>query len=162
LPYDKNDPFKEPLDPASNQCIPVETKNHSYDDGKGHKLSGHWIIPTGIKTYRSSITSQLQIQDSMCLHFSAPHVHPFATNIFIFDKTTHKIVFNCKVSNYKNKIGLSKIEPFSSEEGVWLYQNHEYELVLTTNNTSKINQDMMGSMFLFFYDLELNTKIKKY
>lgn len=55
LPYDKNDPFKEPTDPASNQCIPVETKNHSYDDGSGNKLSGHWVIPTG-KT-RTAATS---------------------------------------------------------------------------------------------------------
>lgn len=161
LPYDQNDPFKEPLDPASNQCIPVETKNHSYEDGKGNKLSGHWIIPRGIKTYRSSITGQLQIKDSLRLHFSAPHVHPFATNIFVFDKTAGKILFTCDVSNYKTKIGLSKIETFSSTKGIWLYQNHEYELVITTNNTSKTNQDMMGSMFLFFYDQELDNAIKK-
>ena len=161
LPYDENNPFKQPLDPATNQCIPVETKNHSYEDGKGHKFSGHWIIPAGVKTYRSSITAQLQIQDSLRLHFSAPHVHPFATNIFVFDKTAGQVIFNCKISNYKNKIGLSTIETFSSEEGIWLYQNHEYELVLTSNNTTKTNQDMMGSMFLFFYDQELDAKIKK-
>ena len=71
------------------------------------------------------------------------------------------MIFNCKVTNLKNRIGLSKIETFSSDDGVWLYQNHEYELILTTNNTSKINQDMMGSMFLFFYDKELNDKINK-
>ncbi|MEO8516085.1 MAG: hypothetical protein ABI426_05035 [Flavobacterium sp.] len=161
LPYDKNDPFKEPLDPASNQCIPVETKNHSYDDGKGNMLSGHWVIPRGIKTYRSSITDQLQIKDSLRLHFSAPHVHPFATAISVFDKTTNKTIFTCKVTNYKNKIGITKIEPYSSETGVWLYQNHEYELVLNVDNTSKIEQDMMGSMFLFFYDAELDAKISR-
>lgn len=161
LPYDKNNPYKCPLDPASNQCIPVETKNHSYDDGKGNMLSGHWVIPFGIKTYRSSITKQLQIKDSLRLHFSAPHVHPFATNIAIFDKTTNKTIISCQVTNYKNKIGLAKIESFSSETGIWLYANHEYELVLTTNNTSKIDKDMMGSMFLFFYDAELDSKINK-
>ncbi len=161
LPYDKTDPFRSPLDPASNQCIPVETKNHSYADAKGNMLSGHWVIPVGEKKYSSSITNQLQIKDSLRLHFSAPHVHPFATNIGIYDKTLKKMIFNCKVTNLKNRIGLSKIETFSSDDGVWLYQNHEYELILTTNNTSKINQDMMGSMFLFFYDKELNDKINK-
>jgi len=159
LPYDKIDPFKGPLDPASNQCIPVETKNHSYDDGHGNMLSGHWVIPTGIKTYRSSITEQLQIKDSLRLHFSAPHVHPFSTTISVFDKTENKTVFTCKIINLENKIGLSKIEPFSSEAGIWMYGNHEYEMVLTTNNTSKVDQDMMGSMFLFFYDAELDAKI---
>ena len=159
LPYDKINPFKSPLDPASNQCIPVETKNHSYTDSKGNSLSGHWVIPFGKKVYRSTITEQLQIKDSLRLHFSAPHVHPFATNIGIYDKTLGKMVFNCKITNLSNKIGLSKIKTFSSKTGVWLYQNHEYELVLTTNNTTKNDQDMMGSMFLFFYDQELDDSL---
>lgn len=161
LPFDKHDPFKGPLDPASNQCIPVETKNHTYCDKAGNMLSGHWVIPSGIKTYRSSITEQLQIKDSARLHFSAPHVHPFATSISIVDKTENKTLFSCKVTNYQNKIGLQNIETFSSEKGIWLYENHEYELVMTCNNTSKTDQDMMGSMFLFFYDSELDKKISK-
>jgi len=161
LPFDKNDPFKGPLDPGSNECIPVETKNHTYCDKNGNMLSGHWVIPTGTKTYRSSISEQLQIKDSSRLHFSAPHVHPFATSISIFDKTNNKTIFTCKVSNYKHKIGLQNIQTFSSEKGVWLYGNHEYELVMTTDNTSKTDQDMMGSMFLFFYDSELDKKLPK-
>lgn len=161
LPFDKHDPFKGPLDPASNQCIPVETKNHTYCDKAGNMLSGHWVIPSGIKTYRSSITEQLQIKDSARLHFSAPHVHPFATSISVVDKTENKTLFTCKVTNYQNKIGLQNIETFSSENGIWLYENHEYELVMTCNNTSKTDQDMMGSMFLFFYDKELDRTISK-
>ena len=64
------------------------------------------------------------------------------------------------MTNHKNKIGLSNITPFSSESGIWMYQNHEYELVLEVNNTTKIDQDMMGSMFLFFYDEELDAILK--
>ncbi len=45
---------------------------------------------------------------------------------------------------------------FSSESGVWMMQNHSYELVLEVNNTTTIDQDMMGSMFLFFYDEEFD------
>ncbi|KGO84099.1 hypothetical protein IP98_00512 [Flavobacterium cauense R2A-7] len=161
LPFDKHDPFKGPLDPASNQCIPVETKNHTYCDKAGNMLSGHWVIPSGIKTYRSSITEQLQIKDSARLHFSAPHVHPFATSISVVDKTENKMLFTCKVTNYTTKIGLQNIETFSSKNGIWLYENHEYELVMTCNNTSKTDQDMMGSMFLFFYDKELDRTISK-
>ncbi len=159
LPYDKYNPYKSPLDPASNQCIPVETKNHSYDDGKGNKLSGHWVIPFSKKLYRSAITNQLQIKDSLRLHFSAPHVHPFATSISVFDVTENKNVFTCKVKNHADKIGISEIETFSSEKGIWFYENHNYDLILETNNTSKNQQDMMGSMFLFFYDKELDEKI---
>ena len=161
LPYDKNDPFKEPLDPGANQCIPVETKNHSYDDGKGNMLSGHWVIPTGKNTYRSSIDGQLQMTDSLRLHAAAIHVHPFATSILIFDKTANKVIFKSNVTNHQKNIGLSKIDAFSSEAGIWMYQNHHYDLVMEVNNTTAIPQDMMGSMFLFFYDAELDGILNK-
>lgn len=160
LPYDQNDPFKEPLDPASNQCIPVETKNHSYPDGKGNMLSGHWVIPKGRKTYQSSIDSQLQMKDSLRLHAAAVHVHPFTTSITLLDKTTHEIIFKSNVINHNGLIGLTKIDAFSSEEGIWMYANHHYILTMDVNNTTTIEQDMMGSMFLFFYDAELDQKIK--
>jgi hypothetical protein len=155
LPYDKYDPYKSPTDPGADFCIPVETKNHSYDDGSGNKLSGHWVIPTGKNTYRSNINQQLEIKDSLRLHAAAIHVHPFATRIMLFNKTTQKPVFISKVTNHQNSIGLTNIENFSSKEGIWLYENQEYEIVLDVNNTSKENQDMMGSMFLFFYDKEM-------
>ncbi len=161
LPYDKKDPYKTPLDPASNQCIPVETKNHSYEDAKGNMLSGHWVIPVGKNTYRSDINSQLQIKDSLRLHAAAIHVHPFANALSIIDKTSKKVIFTSHMTNHKDKIGLSNIEQYCSETGIWLYANHEYELVLEVNNTTSIPQDMMGSMFLFFYDAELDAILKK-
>ena len=157
LPYDKTDPYKSPLDPGKDYCIPVETKNHSYDDGKGNKLSGHWVIPVGKHTYRSAINTQLQIEtDSIRLHAAAVHVHPFATALTLWDKTANKAIFKSNIINHHGTIGLSKIDALSSETGIWMYQNHDYELVLEVNNTTTIDQDMMGSMFLFFYDQELD------
>ena len=162
LPFNQSDPYKSPLDPGTNQCIPVETKNHTYEDGKGNKLSGHWVIPVGKKVYRSSVTNQLQIEkDSLRLHAAAIHVHPFATSIALFDTTLHQNIFLSKIINHTGKIGLNSIDPFSSEEGIWLFKNHEYEIVLTVDNTSSKSQDMMGSMFLFFYDQELDYLLNK-
>jgi len=161
LPYDKFDPYKQPTDPGTNQCIPVETKNHSYDDGQGNKRSGHWVVPKGTYTYRSVINQQLQIQDSLRLHAAAIHVHPFATQISLYDKTAQQNIFSSKIINHKKNIGLTSIEPFSSALGIWLYKNHEYEIVLEVNNTTAVNQDMMGSMFLFFYDKELDSILQK-
>jgi hypothetical protein len=120
LPYNQYDPYKSPTDPGTDFCIPVETKNHSYEDGKGNKLSGHWVIPKGKNTYRSDINHQLEIKDSLRLHASAIHVHPFATRIMLYNKTTQKPVFVSKITNHKNSIGLTNIENFSSTEGKWL------------------------------------------
>lgn len=161
LPYDKINPYKSPIDPGKDFCIPVETKNHSYQDAKGNVLSGHWVIPVGKNIYKSSIDAQLQLKGSLRLHAAAIHVHPFATSIALYDKTTNTIIFKSKITNHTKNIGLSKIEAFSSESGIWLYQNHEYELILEVNNTTTVNQDMMGSMFLFFYDKELDENIIK-
>ena len=97
----------------------------------------------------------------MRLHAAAIHVHPFATMISLFDKTTHKAIFTSRIVNHKGKIGLTSIEPFSSVEGIWLYKNHDYEIALEVNNTTAIDQDMMGSMFLFFYDKELDNLLQK-
>lgn len=159
IPFDKNDPYKEPLDPNPNQCIPVETKNHTYDDGKGGKLSGHWVIPVGKSSWRSSINAQLQIKDSLRLHAAAVHVHPFSTSLTIFDKTAGKEIFRSTMENYVGKIGLKNVTAFSSEQGVWMYADHEYELRQECENTTGVEQDMMGSMFLFFYDVELEGKL---
>ena len=161
LPFNQYDPYKSPLDPGTNQCIPIETKNHTYDDGHGNKLSGHWVIPVGKNTYRSAVNNQLQLVDSLRLHAAAIHVHPFATQISLFDITANKAIFISKIVNHKVNIGLTSIEPFTSEEGIWLYKNHQYEIVLEVNNTSSIKQDMMGSMFLFFYDKELDALLQK-
>lgn len=161
LPYNIENPYKSPLAPGSNQCVPVDPKYHSYTDAMGQSLSGHWVIPQGKNTYRSSIKDQLQLKDSLRLHYSAIHVHPFATSIALRDVSTGKILFKSTITNFKNKIGLQKVTPFSSIEGIWLYADHDYELVLEVDNTSAIDQDMMGSMFLFFYDKELEDKIKQ-
>ena len=96
------------------------------------------------------------IKDSLRLHSAAIHVHPFATRIMLFNKTTQKPIFVSKVTNHQNSIGLTNIENFTSKEGIWLFANQEYEIVLEVNNTSKEDQDMMGSMFLFFYDEEMD------
>ncbi|PWA04187.1 hypothetical protein [Flavobacterium psychrotolerans] len=161
LPYNKSDPYKSPLDPGKDYCIPVETKNHSYDYGNGNVLSGHWVIPVGKNTYRGGIDGELQIKDSLRLHAAAIHVHPFATSLTLWDKTTKTPIFISKMTNHTNKIGLSNINQFSSEAGVWMYKSHEYELVLEVNNTTQVTQDMMGSMFLFFYDKELDGILNK-
>lgn len=162
LPYDPDQPFKGPTQSNPNMCLPVETKNHSYVDEKGRHRSGHWVIFPGTKTYRYDITQQLQLQDTTTMHHAAVHVHPFAEELVLRDKTNNTILFESKVENHSNKIGLKKVSYFSSEEGLKLFPHHNYELVLTTNNTTNTNQDMMASMFVFLYDKEMAERISLY
>ncbi|WP_282136624.1 hypothetical protein [Seonamhaeicola maritimus] len=98
----------------------------------------------------------------MILHQITPHLHPFAKQFILKDITNNQIIYNCEVKNHSGKIGLSKTPEFSSSKGLKMYPSHEYELILTTNNTTSEPQDMMASMFLFFYDQEMDIKIEAY
>ncbi len=161
IPFDKYDPFKAPLDPAANICIPVEIKNHVYEDENGNKLSGHWVIPPGKKTYKSNVNKMLRLTDSLSLHAATIHVHPFSTSIALYDKTEKKIIFKSNITNHENSIGLTSIESFASVDGVWIYRDHDYELQLEVNNTTQEDKEMMGSMSLFFYDKQLDDILNK-
>jgi hypothetical protein len=162
LPYDSDQPFKNEaakVDPTI--CIPVETKNHNYLANNGQQMSGHWVIFPGKQTYRSRVTDQLQLKEATPLHHIATHLHPFAESLMLKDVTADTIIFNAEAKNHLNKIGLEKIAEFTSQAGIILYPDHEYELILTTNNTSEKPQDMMASMFVALYDSQLDKKISK-
>ncbi|MEY8847265.1 hypothetical protein AB9K26_00495 [Psychroserpens sp. XS_ASV72] len=162
LPYDSDNPFEGPTDNNPNMCLPVETKNHSYVNADGTSLSGHWVIFPGKATYSYDITEQLHLKDSTTLHAAATHLHPFAESLSLRNKTKDSTLFTALAENYKDKIGLKSVSYFSTEEGIMLYPDQDYELVLKTNNTTYVNQDMMASMFLFLYDKEMDEKLKSY
>lgn len=163
LPFDSNKMVKEDqveMDP--NACLPVDTKNHIYLDEAGNPMAGHWVIFPGKITYRSNVTKQLALQDSTSMHHIVVHLHPFAEELSLKDITKDSILFTSKAKNHTGKIGLAKADSFSSVEGVMLYPDHEYQLILTVNNTSGKFQDMMASMFVFLYDEEMDEQIQKY
>ena len=162
LPYDNDKPFQGPTENNPNMCLPVETKNHSYTDENGNHLSGHWVIFKGTETFRYDITQQLQLKDSTSMHHIAVHLHPFAEELKFRDKTNDSTLFVSKAENYKDKIGLKSVSYYSSTEGIMLYPDHDYELVLKTNNTTEQNQDMMASMFVFLYDKEMAEKLETF
>lgn len=162
LPYDADNPFEGPTEANPNMCLPLETGNHSYQNEEGESLSGHWVIFPGKEHYRYDVTHQLQLKDSTTMHHIATHLHPYAETLTLKDNTLDSILFTSEAKNYVDKIGLKNVTSFSSKEGIMLYPNHNYELILETNNTSAINQDMMASMFVFLYDKEMDEKLKAY
>jgi len=163
LPFDTNKlDFRNPEEADPNACLPVDLKNHVYSDEDGNSLTGHWVIFSGRKTYRSNVTKQLGLKDSTKIHHIAVHLHPFAEELSLKDITSDSILFTSTALNFKNKIGLQKADSFSSSKGVLLYPDHEYELILDVNNTTDQLQDMMASMFVFLYDIEMDEQIKQY
>ncbi len=160
LPYDPKNPFRGPTEDHPNSCLPLETKNHSYTYDDGKTYSAHWVVSPGEATYKTNVTNQLQLNEDATLHFIATHLHPFSETLSFRDKTIDSTLFISEAKNHPDRIGLEEITYFSSESGIELYKDHEYELILKTNNTSNSNQDMMGSMFMFLYDREMHERLK--
>ncbi|WP_431158465.1 hypothetical protein [Winogradskyella poriferorum] len=162
FPFDMDNPFVGPTDKLPNACIPVETKNHTYYDDKGNPLSGHWLFSPGRHHYTFNATQQLSIKDSIRLHQITSHLHPFAERLQLVDKTTNTVIYNCESENFEEKIGLKSTPTFTSTEGVWLYENREYEMTLKVNNTTDTDQEMMASMAIFYNDEEMTKKTSAY
>jgi cyclophilin family peptidyl-prolyl cis-trans isomerase len=63
-------------------------------------------------------------------------------------------VFESKAKNPAKGVGLAHVDTYSSDKGVRMYKDHEYELISVYDNTTKENHDSMASAFLGLEDPE--------
>lgn len=151
------------LDPLPG-CVPaLPSLDYLMTNDEGYTFTGHWMVEPGDTIYSSNITRMLNLPFSTTLHYAAAHLHPFAEYLELYDLTDSSTVFISNTKNYdQGRVGLLEIPVFSSEEGVMLYKNHEYELRTRVNNTTEDLQDAMAVMLLYMYDKELDDRISKY
>lgn len=134
-------------------CLPGQNaSDHTYSDGQGRKFTGHWVVPPGRQENRTPVGKLLDLPYDTTVHYIAVHLHPFAESLELLDKTTGKTVFKSKARGFANKIGLDSVEYFSSEAGLPLQQDHDYELISIYNNTNQEPQDSMAVMYLYLLD----------
>ena len=161
LPYDVTDKIDFSDIDSKVRCVIPTGDHHGFNslNEKREPITAFWKVPVGKHTYRSNFTKVLDLDTVVTLHKINSHVHPFATSLALRDITLDTTLFKSLVTNYENRIGLEKITSFSSIEGIKLYPDHEYELVEEVNNTTDSEIEMMGSMFLYFYDYKLDKKL---
>lgn len=153
-PLEVGAPYVECAAPSSDQRFEAENTD-------GEKFTAFWKVPPGKETYINDITSVLNLQKIETVHYINAHAHPYANSLELKDDTTNTTVFKSIITNSIGKKGIEKISSFSSIEGVKMYPNHKYILIQKVDNTSKVEADMMASMFIYFYDEELDLKLKK-
>ena len=127
-----------------------------FKDGSGAELIGHWVVPPGRQVRKKNVTERLQVPFDSTLHFAAVHMHPFAESLELRDLTAGKSVVKCLTRPLAKGIGLEHVDSFSSEEGVPIYKDHQYQLISVYNNTSPVNQDSMAVMYLFVLDSQFH------
>lgn len=157
--YDYKSPNNPNHDENPSLCLPLDLKNHSFNSKDGKPLSSHWILPKGEEHYEFDITYQLYLLEDTRVHAMAAHLHPFATQFTLFDETANEIVYTFDCDNYDEKRGLKNVPVYSSAEGIQLYAEHRYKLILETNNPSDGFSDMMAVLFLYVADAEMDAHL---
>lgn len=133
---------------------PAASHKGRVEDSLGQKFTSHWVIEKGRSEYRTLVTEPLSLQFDTTAHYIAVHLHAFAESMELRDLTADKSLFLSNVRNMEGKVGLEHIEAYSSVEGIPLFKDHDYELIVVYNNTSDQKQDSMAVMILYLLDKE--------
>jgi cyclophilin family peptidyl-prolyl cis-trans isomerase len=140
-------------------CLPGEAVGPDADeDGARHKFAGHWVVKPGRGVNRTPVTQMLNLAYDTMAHYIAVHLHPFAESVELRDLSTGETVYKSEAEGLEDKIGLKRVGYFSSEVGVPLHADHEYELVSTYNNTTSEDQDSAAVMLLYLADRKLQRR----
>jgi hypothetical protein len=143
------------VDPAQHGegCgLGIPAKDNSqevFGDERGRTFTAFWVVPPGREVRTTRATDQLNLPYDTRAHFIAVHLHPFAESLELFDRTAGETVFKSVPEQRSDQVGLARVETFSSEEGVPLYRDHEYDLISVYNNTSKVDRDAMATLLLY-------------
>ncbi len=119
------------------------------EDQFGRKFTGHWKVAPGREVNHTPVTQYLRLPYDTNIHYITVHLHPFAESLELRDLTTKQTVFKSQARGFSDKVGLERVEHYSSPEGIPVYESHEYELVSVYDNTSGSEQDSMAVMFLY-------------
>jgi hypothetical protein len=141
-------------DHGSSCLLSQSASDHEYDDGMGRRFTGHWVVKPGREVNPTLVTKIMALPFDTTVHYIAVHLHPFAESLELRDMTADRTVFKCHAKQFEDRIGLSHVDYFTSEEGIPLYKDHEYELISVYNNTTDEDQDSMAVMLLYLLDKE--------
>lgn len=127
-------------------------KANKVQDRFGRIFSGHWVVKPGREIRHTPVSGYMRVPYDTRAHYIAIHLHPFAVSLELRDVTTGETVFRSEAAAPEGKIGIARVQHYSSEEGLRIYKDHAYELISVYENTSDVDQDSMAVMFLYHHD----------
>lgn len=159
---DGQNSYYDTLNPSELQqgamCSPGETATSNIRvlrrDRLGQNFTYHWILKPGRETRHTLITNQINLRFDTTIHYIAVHMHPYAESLVLKDLTENKVLFTSTMKSFEDKIGLEKVDFFSSKEGISIYKDHEYEIISTYNNITNESKDAMALIYMYLFDKE--------
>jgi hypothetical protein len=123
-------------------------------DDLERRYTAHWIVKPGREVNSTLVTDMLKVPYDTKIHYIAIHLHPFAESLELRDLTTGKTVFKSDAKNSEGRIGLDKVDYYSSSEGLPIYKGHQYQLISSYNNTTDEDHDSMAVIYMYAQDRE--------
>ena len=151
---------------SGSSCAPGEVAPNAPDkarfhhDHHGRLFTQHWVVPPGREERRTLVTTVINVPFPTTVHYVVAHLHPFAKSIELRDLTTGETVVRLEAEGPETGMGLARVETFSSVEGVPVYPDRDYEVISVYDNTTDVNQDAMATLFIYFYDEEMDRKLE--
>ncbi len=114
------------------------------------EMTAHWKVKPG----KEKRVTQLQrpFRFNTTIHYIAVHLHSHAESLELWDKTANRSVYKALCKPTDDLQGLAEVGHYSSEQGIPVYADHEYELISHYNNTSNQEQTAMAFMFCYAAD----------
>lgn len=146
-----------------SQCSPGQKASMTDEqtDEQGRRFTGHWLVKPGRHTYRTPVKKQFDLPWDTKAHYIAVHLHPTAESITLRDLTTGEDVFHSKAKNPDTLLGLEKVDFYSSEEGLTLFKDHEYELVSVYHNRGEVDVDSMAVLYIYAEDHAFRKPVRR-
>jgi hypothetical protein len=129
-----------------------EWKGGVFTDKYKRRFTAHWVVPPGRHEYRTRVTKTMHIDYDTTIHFIGVHVHPYSQSLTLRDLTAGQSLYTSHQVNYEDHKGVKTSDYFSSEEGIPVYADHEYELVSVYDNPTDQDSDAMAGMFIYYLD----------
>jgi hypothetical protein len=113
-------------------------------DGLGQKFADVWFMEPGEQFNHTLATSVLRVSRTTKIHHATGHTTTFGESLVLYDLTDDRPV----VTLERNSDGPG-LQQYSSEEGVLLHSDHEYEVVAKFQNTSGSTVRASAQMLLY-------------
>jgi len=125
-----------------------------YTDPKGRKLTGHWVVPPGKQVNHTDVTWFMDLPYDLTIHYTAVHLHPYATKLTLRDVTTDETLLEATAKSATKGVGLEHVDSYASAKGYRVYKDHQYELISVYDNPTQKNSDSMAVMLFGAEDPE--------
>ena len=112
----------------------------------------NWTAPPIREVKRFNVTAQLALPFDTTVHYIRPYLQPFGESLELRDLTTGTTLFTSRSTLRPDQLGIAHIDTFSSEDGIPVYKDHDYELVSTYDNPTAAAVPARASMRLYLLD----------